>query len=340
MQAFSGWLLRAWYSPRPVWFFIPFAWIFWLLSGLRRAAYAAGLARTASVPASVIVVGNISVGGTGKTPFVIWLAAELTRMGHKVGIVSRGYSGAKRREAALVTPDSDPETAGDEAVLLARRTGLPVAVCRDRAAAANLLCSRYPMDVLLSDDGLQHYRMPRDMEIVLLDGERGLGNGWLLPAGPLRETEHRLGEVALTVIKRAAVDRFTWPGAVYMHLAVTTAVSLNDGRRVPLAEFTGQSVYALAGIGHPQQFFAALGAAGLRVDGRALADHAHLTPADVQFPGEWPVFMTEKDAVKCRSMGLARHWYVEAAADFSAADRTLILERVGKAIESRRPLNH
>ena len=340
MQAFSGWLLRAWYAPRPIWFFIPFAWLFWLLSSLSRAAYAAGFARIASVPAAVIVVGNISVGGTGKTPFVIWLAGELTRMGYKVGIISRGYGGAKRNEALLVTPDSDPETAGDEAVLLARRTGLPVAVCRDRAAAANLLCSRYPMDALLSDDGLQHHHLPRDMEIVLLDGERGLGNGWLLPAGPLREAEFRLGEVDLMVIKRAAVDRFTWPGATYMHLAVTTAVSLSDGLRVPLAEFAGQSVYALAGIGHPQQFFDALGAAGLRVDGRALSDHAHLTPADVQFPGKWPVFMTEKDAVKCRSMALTRHWYVEATADFSAADRALILERVERAIKARHPHNH
>src|SRR5580698_521768 len=129
MEAFSGWLLRAWYSPRPVWFFIPFAWLFWLLSGLRRTAYALGIASVASVPAAVIVVGNISVGGTGKTPFVIWLAAELTRLGYKVGIVSRGYGGAKHGGALLVTPDSDPAVTGDEAVLLAKRTGVPVAVC-------------------------------------------------------------------------------------------------------------------------------------------------------------------------------------------------------------------
>lgn len=340
MEAFSGWLLRAWYSPRPVWFFIPFAWLFWLLSGLRRTAYALGIASVASVPAAVIVVGNISVGGTGKTPFVIWLAAELTRLGYKVGIVSRGYGGAKHGGALLVTPDSDPAVTGDEAVLLAKRTGVPVAVCRDRAAAANLLCSRYAIDVVLSDDGLQHHRLPRDMETVLLDGERGLGNGWLLPAGPLRETEHRLNEVGLMVIKRTIASQFTWPGAVYMQLTVTTAVSLSDGRRVPLTQFAGQSVHALAGIGNPQQFFDALKAAGLQVDGRALADHARLVPGDMHFPDERPVFMTEKDAVKCRSMTLSRHWYVEAAADFSAADRALILERVERAIKARSPHNH
>lgn len=340
MKALSGWLLRAWYSPRPVWFFIPFAWFFWLLSGLRRAAYTVGLARVATVPAAVIVVGNISVGGTGKTPFVIWLAGELTRMGYKVGIVSRGYGGAKRNEALLATPDSDPEVVGDEAVLLARRTRLPVAVCRERAAAANLLCSRYPMDVILSDDGLQHHRLPRDMEIVLLDGERGLGNGWLLPAGPLRETEQRLSEADLTVIKRGTSTRFTWSGATFMQLTVTTAVSFSDGRRAPLAEFAGQAVHALAGIGNPQQFFDVLKAAGLQVEGRALQDHARLIPGDMQFPDDRPVFMTEKDAVKCRSMALTRHWYVEATADFSAADRALILERVETAIKARRPHNH
>jgi tetraacyldisaccharide 4'-kinase len=340
MEMFSGWLLRAWYSPRPVWFFIPFAWLFWLLSSLRRAAYTLRLIHSASVPAAVIIVGNISVGGTGKTPFVIWLAGELTRMGYKAGIVSRGYGGQTQSGPALVTPDSDPEVAGDEAVLLAKRTGLPVAICRDRAAAANLLCSRYTMDVLLSDDGLQHHHLSRDMEIVLLDGERGLGNGWLLPAGPLRETEQRLNEVGLTVIKRAVAPRFTWPGAAYMQLVVATAVSLNDGRRVPLTQFAGQSAHALAGIGNPQQFFDALKAAGLQVDGRALVDHARLTPGDMQFPDDRPVFMTEKDAVKCRSMALSRHWYVEAAADFSAADRALILERVERAIKARRPHNH
>lgn len=336
MQASSGWLLRAWYSPHPIWFFIPFAWLFWFLSASRRAAYALGMLRVASVPAAVIVVGNISVGGTGKTPFAIWLAGELTQRGYKTGIVTRGYGGQAHHEPMLVAPDSDPAGAGDEAVLLARRTGLPVAVCRDRTAAANLLCSRYPMDVLLSDDGLQHYHLPRDMEIVLLDGERGLGNGWLLPAGPLRETEHRLKEVALTVIKRTEAGRFTWPGAIYMHLTAATAVSLSDGRRVPLADFAGQTVHALAGIGNPQQFFDALKAAGLQVDGRALPDHARLSAEDVQFPGDEPVLMTEKDAVKCRSMALPRHWYVEAAAGFSAADRALILERVENAIKTRR----
>ncbi|HEV7166185.1 MAG TPA: tetraacyldisaccharide 4'-kinase [Gammaproteobacteria bacterium] len=338
MNGFSGWLLRAWYSPRPIWFFIPLAWLFWLLSSLRRATYGLGVLQRASLPAPVIVVGNVSVGGTGKTLFVIWLAAALTQRGYKAGIISRGYGG-KARQPMLVTPDSDPGIAGDEAVLLARRTGLPVAVCRDRAAAALMLCSRYPIDVLLSDDGLQHYRLPRDLEIVLLDGDRGLGNGWLLPAGPLRETEHRLDEADITVIKRSGAGQFTWPGAIYMPLLAETAVSLADGRRMPLAEFAGRSVHALAGIGNPEQFFATLAAAGMQVDGRALTDHTSLTPADLQFADDKPVFMTEKDAVKCRSMALPRHWYVEASAHFAESDQALILERMERCMAERRPRN-
>lgn len=338
MNGTSGWLLRAWYSPRPIWFFIPLAWLFWLLSSLRRAAYALGVLQRATLPAPVVVVGNVSVGGTGKTPFVIWLAESLAQRGHKTGIVSRGYGG-QTREPILVTPDSDTALVGDEAVLLARRTGLPVAVCSDRTAAARMLCSRYSIDVLLSDDGLQHYRLPRDLEIVLLDGERGLGNGWLLPAGPLRETEHRLDEADFTVIKRSGTGQFTWPNAIYMPLVAETAVSLADGQRVPLDHYEGQSVHALAGIGNPEQFFATLAAAGMQVDGRPLPDHAVLTPADMQFPDDKAVFMTEKDAVKCRSMVLPRHWYVEASARFADSDQTLILERVEKMLAMRRARN-
>jgi len=336
VRGFSGWLQRAWYSKHPVWFFIPLAWLFWLLGSLRRVAYTSGLLRTAVLPVPVIVAGNISVGGSGKTPFVLWLAAALAACGHKVGIVSRGHGG-ETGMPRLVTADSDAAVAGDEAVLLARRSGVPVAVCRDRPAAVELLCSRYTLDVIISDDGLQHYRLPRALEIVLLDGERGLGNGWLLPAGPLRETEGRLADAAFTVIKRTPAGRFTWPDALYMTLTADTAVSLSDGRRTALGQFAGQAVHALAGIADPGQFFATLEAAGLRVDGRPLPDHAQLAAADLQFPGTAPVFMTEKDAVKCRGLDLPRHWYVEASARFTDADQALILERVERVLAAHQP---
>ncbi|HEY1991289.1 MAG TPA: tetraacyldisaccharide 4'-kinase, partial [Gammaproteobacteria bacterium] len=223
----SAWLLRRWYSPHPVWFLIPLAWVFWLLSNLRRM-----LLRPASLPVPLIVVGNITVGGTGKTPFVLWLADELKRRGRKPGIVTRGYCG-DAATAEYVQPDSDPKRVGDETVLLARRSGVPVVAGRDRVAAAELLLQTAQVDVILSDDGLQHYRLPRCHEIVLLDGSRGLGNGWLLPAGPLRETEARLGGVQV-VIKQVPGGAFTWPDAARMSLKTDTVVSLQDGARRPL----------------------------------------------------------------------------------------------------------
>ncbi len=327
MGAFSRWLLRTWYSPHPVWFFIPLAWLFWLLSGLRRGGYAFRIFPTASLLVPVVVVGNISLGGTGKTPFVIWLAAELKRRGLRPGIVTRGY-GVEAKQARLVTTASDATQVGDEAVLLARRGGVPVAAGSDRVAAAQLLLGSSPVDVILSDDGLQHYRLPRRHEIALLDGSRGLGNGWLLPAGPLRESEARLETVDQVVIKLAPGGSFTWPEARRMRLNTDTVVSLKDGERRPLASFSGQPVHALAAIGNPQQFFATLEAAGLAVDGRGLPDHARLTPGDLEFGDERPVFMTEKDAVKCAGLDLSRHWYVEAAAEFDAAEAAAIVDRV------------
>ena len=318
----SAWLLRRWYSPHPVWFLIPLAWLFWLLSGLRKTAYALGIFSTAKLPVPVIVVGNITVGGTGKTPFVIWLAQELVKRGRKPGIVTRGYGGDSTQPRAAQA-DSDPKQVGDEALLLVRHSGAPVVVGRDRVGAAEFLLKSGSVDVILSDDGLQHHRLPRCHEIVLLDGSRGLGNGWLLPVGPMRETEARLSHVQV-VIKQVPGGRFTWPDALRMRLKADTAVSLQAGERRPLSSFTGQAVHAVAAIGNPQQFFATLASQSLKVDGRALPDHAGLSAADLSFDDALPVFMTEKDAVKCAGLDLPRHWYVEASAVFEAADAAQI----------------
>ncbi|HEY4128715.1 MAG TPA: tetraacyldisaccharide 4'-kinase [Gammaproteobacteria bacterium] len=326
----SAWLLRRWYSPHPVWFLIPLAWVFWLISSLRRLAYTLGVVPVVSLSATVIVVGNISVGGTGKTPFVIWLAQELRKRGRRPGIVTRGYGGDSRIPQ-LVTSDSDAKVVGDEAVLLTRYSDSPVAAGHDRVAAAQLLLKSGAVDVILSDDGLQHYRMARQHEIILIDGSRGLGNGWLLPAGPLRESEVRL-EGPQVVIKLTPGGGFSWPDAARMRLKVDTAVNLKDGKRRPLHSFSTQRVHAIAGIGNPQQFFATLEAAGLHVDARALSDHAVPTAADLEFGDDLPVFMTEKDAVKCTGSALARHWYLEAAADFDAGDATRILDGVERAL--------
>ncbi|HSN18806.1 MAG TPA: tetraacyldisaccharide 4'-kinase [Gammaproteobacteria bacterium] len=324
----AAWLLRRWYSPYPVWFLIPLAWLFWLLSMLRRA-----LLRPASLPVPVIVVGNITVGGTGKTPFVLWLVDELKRRGRKPGIITRGYGG-DARTPQHVLPDGDPRRVGDEAVLLARRSGVPVVAGRDRVAAARTLLGSGKVDVIVSDDGLQHYRLPRRHEFVLLDGSRGLGNGWLIPAGPLRETEARLSGVQV-VIKRVPGGDFTWPDALRMSLKTDAAVSLGTGERRPLGAFAGQRVHAVAGIGNPQQFFATLEAAGLKVDGRALPDHAVLGMTELSFRDDAPVFMTEKDAVKCAGLALSRHWYVHAEAAISPEDVARIMDGVTRALDIR-----
>ena len=324
----STWLLRRWYSPHPVWFLIPLAWVFWLLSSLRRSAYALSIAPKVTLQAPVVVVGNITVGGTGKTPFVIWLAQELRKRGHRPGIVTRGYRG-KADAPRRAESDSDPTLVGDEALLLARHSGAPVAVGSDRVAAAKLLPQ--DVDVILSDDGLQHYRLARQHEIVLLDGSRGLGNGWLLPAGPLREVESRLMGPQV-VIKMTPGGGFTWPDAVRMRLKSDTVVNLKDGKRRLLSSFSAQRVHAIAAIGNPQQFFATLEAAGLHVDGRALPDHATPGRGDLEFADDLPVFMTEKDAVKCVELALNRHWYLEAAAEFDPDDAAQILDGVERAL--------
>ncbi|HSC47490.1 MAG TPA: tetraacyldisaccharide 4'-kinase [Gammaproteobacteria bacterium] len=324
---FSDRLLAGWYSTRPVWFLVPFAWLFGMLPALRRAAYRYGVFNTATLPVPVIVAGNISVGGTGKTPFILWLARALKDRGHAPGIVTRGYGGSAR-DPCLVTPESDPGVVGDEAVLLARRSGVPVAAGRDRVAAVRLLLASSRLDLILSDDGLQHYHLPRALEIVLLDGARGLGNGWLLPAGPLREKPERLDAVGLVVIKRGGTAVFSRAGAAIMDLSQDAMVSLKDGERLPLASFAGQAVHAVAGVGHPEQFFKALESSGLKIDRRPLPDHARLGARELRFDDELPVFMTEKDAVKCLDMDLPRHWYVEASANFNGSDARRILTAV------------
>ncbi|MGH8278258.1 MAG: tetraacyldisaccharide 4'-kinase [Gammaproteobacteria bacterium] len=328
-RRFQNWLLQRWYGTRPVPWLIPFTGLFVLLAALRRAAYRLGLLRRIKLPVPVIVVGNIAVGGTGKTPFVIWLAGALQARGYSPGIVTRGYGGAVQHWPLRVSAASDPAMVGDEAVLLARRTGLPVAASPDRVAAARLLLHAAGVDLIVSDDGLQHYRLGRDLEIIMLDGARGLGNGWCLPAGPLREPAARLAHIELLVAKQGPVTARSLPStALAMQLAPEGVVNLASGARVPLGKFAGQRVHAVAGIGNPQQFFAMLRTHGLQLVEHAWPDHARFVPADFAFAEHLPVLMTEKDAIKCGQFKQTNLWYVVASAEFSAADTRTILERV------------
>jgi tetraacyldisaccharide 4'-kinase len=278
----------------------------------------------------VVVVGNLSVGGTGKTPLVCWLVARLQEWGFQPGVVTRGYGGSSEN-VLLVDSSADPSIVGDESLLLVRRTGVPVAIGRDRPSAAQLLVNA-GCDVVVSDDGLQHYALARDCEIVVVDGERRFGNGWLLPAGPLRESEARLRRVDAVVVNggRAQLE-----GALSMRLEAKDALSLIGGAIKNLREFAGHSVHAVAGIGNPERFFNMLREYGIEVVGHPLPDHARLQAADISFPDGRPVLMTEKDAVKCAAFAGAQHWYVPVTASFEGGESKLLLDIVTRAMTLR-----
>ena len=293
----------------PLW---PLAGLYGLAVGGRRLAYRSGLLRSQRLAAPVIVVGNLTVGGTGKTPLVIWLCEHLRRHGWRPGVVARGYRGRARHWPQQVRPDSDPVMVGDEAVLVARRTGCPVCVGPDRVAAGEALLAHTDANIVVSDDGLQHLALARDLEIVVMDGARGLGNGLLLPAGPLREPSGRLEEADLVV--STGEPR---PGAHLMSLEKPrlVPVGVEEAGSTSLDRLAGREVHALAGIGHPERFFAMLESHGLKVIPHPMPDHHHYHARDLTFDDDRPVVMTEKDAVKCRRWGRPGLWAVAVDAD-------------------------
>jgi tetraacyldisaccharide 4'-kinase len=277
-------------------------------------------------------VGNITAGGTGKTPLVAWLAAALTQRGKHPGIVSRGHGGATASPRAVRAAD-DPRAVGDEPLLLAR-SGLPVWIGRDRVAAARGLLGSHPqVDVIVSDDGLQHYRLRRAVEIVVVDGRRGFGNGALLPAGPLREPLARAGTVDALVVNGAPADAASLAAlqapVFAMRLVGERFVSLIDGAQSTVAgAFRGRRVHAIAGIGHPERFFADLRALGLDPVCHPFPDHHRYTARDLALPDAEAILMTDKDAIKCRELADARMWTlpVEAAVAPGLIER--ILEKI------------
>ncbi|MGH8250414.1 MAG: tetraacyldisaccharide 4'-kinase [Steroidobacteraceae bacterium] len=325
------WLLATWYGGAGSgWWLQPFAWLFAGAARMRRALYARGWLASYWSRRPVIVVGNLTVGGTGKTPFVVWLARQLRGQGLRVGIATRGYGGSARGARRLEAADT-AASAGDEAVLLRRKLGLPVAVGARRAEAVRLL--EDDCDVVVCDDGLQHYALARDVEIAVVDGARGLGNGRRLPAGPLREPGSRLSEVDAVVVNGAGFD---WPEAIRMRIEPVAAVALAGGARRLLAEFAGRPVTAVAAIGNPARFFGMLRAHGLDVAERALPDHALVTPAAAGIEAGDTVLMTEKDAVKCAGDRWLDAWYIEADARVDAAAAASLLARIAERFAQRR----
>ena len=333
------WLEAYWYRLSPLHLVLwPLSVLFGAVAALRRHLYRAGLLASKRVSVPVVVVGNINAGGTGKTPCVIWLVAWLRDHGFNPGVISRGYGG-NAAAARAATPDSDPADVGDEAVLLARRCACPVWIGDSRVAAAQALLTAHPQcNVIISDDGLQHYALKRDVELVVLDGERGCGNGMLLPAGPLREPLNRLASVDALIINGGAVfppDMLPSGVPVFdMQLDGNTFYVLREPRQdVGAGHFVRLPVRAVAAIGNPQRFFSHLHELGISFTARAFPDHHAYTAADCAFGANTAVIMTEKDAVKCeRLAGEHDSWWalrVDAVIDPAAGD--LILHKIGKA---------
>lgn len=314
-HAMAGFFNRVWYE-QSAWqrILLPLSWLYANVTDARRRLYRAGVLRSRDAPVPVVVVGNITVGGTGKTPVTLWLAECLKARSFRPGIASRGYGGRVGPEPLHVTDASEPGRVGDEPLLLARRAVCPVAVHPDRISAARLL-AQMGCDVVLADDGLQHYRLNRDFEIAVVDGARGFGNGRLLPAGPLREPVTRLSSVDRIMLKepaRDALPALAGDGAdvTPFRLAVTAVQSLHGGRRMELGDFAGSTVHAVAGIGYPESFFSLLRGHGLRVIAHPFADHARLSASDFAFGDAHPVLMTEKDAVRCARVAPQNSWVV------------------------------
>jgi tetraacyldisaccharide 4'-kinase len=305
----------------------PLALVFAVLSAARRLLYRRGVLSAQRLPVPVVVVGNISVGGTGKTPLTLWLAQQLRVRGLHPGIVSRGY-GAASREPTCVKANSEPHSVGDEAMLLAEKSACPVWVGADRVATARALLAAQPQcDFILADDGLQHYKLARDFEIAVVDAARGFGNGYLLPAGPLREPVRRLREVQAVVVNGEAMAVDTSAPIFRMRLAGDVVAALRGARVEPLSAWRGRRVHAVAGIGNPARFFDDLRAFGLEVVEHAFADHQAFTPGQLEFGDDLPVLMTEKDAVKCRRFAKP-NWFVRPVqAQVDAALVDLILKR-------------
>jgi len=352
----EAWFLREWQRNGPWQILLrPLSWLFALLAAARRALFRAGLLKVARFDVPVIVVGNITVGGTGKTPLVLAIVEQLAGAGYRCGIVTRGYvrTNAVRNAAAvthIVAPApggdivSDISDVSDEAALLASRTAAPVFAAVRRADAVRALLGAFPAtDVIVCDDGLQHYRLHRDIEICVADGARGFGNGQVLPAGPLREPETRLRSVDAVVVNRtighvggSGLDTTELPAPSFsMRLGNESFVALAHGEELGVDEvlrrFAGKRIHALAGIGNPQRFFAHLGRLGVRVAAsRAFPDHHPFVAADMPGGDADIVLMTEKDAVKCGAFADERMWFMRVDAALPAAFGEFLLNRLSE----------
>lgn len=319
-------IARIWSGDSPLWLLLlPLSWLYGLVSGAIRLMYRLGLKRAWRAPVPVVVVGNLTAGGNGKTPVVIWLVEQLQKRGIRPGVVSRGYGGKATHYPLLLAADTTTAEAGDEPVLIYQRTGVPVAVSPVRSDAVQALLAGHAVDIIITDDGLQHYALARDKEIVVIDGVRRFGNGWWLPAGPMRERATRLRSVDAVIVNGGQAK----PGEIPMHLQPGMAVNLLTGERKAVEQLP--ALVAMAGIGHPPRFFATLEQCGARLEKRVpLADHQALVEGQVDaltVPGQ-SLIMTEKDAVKCRAFAKENWWYLPVDAELSGEQPEHLLKEL------------
>ena len=332
------WIQRVWYrGGTGYWFLLPLSAIYWLVTALRRFAYRIGLRHTEVLDVPVIVIGNLTAGGTGKTPATLWLAQALSERGFRPGIVSRGYGGSKSTSPMRVDGASDPAVVGDEPVLLARRSACAVAVDRDRVRAARMLVDD-GADLIIADDGLQHLRLGRDYEICVVDGQRWLGNRLLLPAGPLREPASRLQQVDQVLVNGATRE----PGqtaieqnAIRFDLVARDVARLNGSLARPIERFAGTTVHGVAAIGNPLRFFDMLRGHGMQVIEHVFPDHAALSVTELSFGDEFEILMTEKDAVKLGTRVGDKYWYVPVDVTMDAALAGPWLEQIDSRMRER-----
>ena len=290
----------------------PVSGVFYVLSKIRRSLYHFGIFRINRFNVPVVVVGNITVGGSGKTPIVIKLVEYFKQQGRRVGVVSRGYGGSHTDASLLVNADTNALVSGDEPLLIATQTQVPVMVNKCRSQAVQDLIEQHQVEVVISDDGLQHYAMSRTVEIAVIDGHRRFGNGFFLPAGPLRESLSRLKSVDF-VINNGSV----FPGEISAQIKPTHFVNLITGEKKPLDFFSHQTCHGVAGIGHPQRFFQTLMQLGVEVQQHEFTDHYQYQVKDLEFDDNHPIIMTAKDWVKCRDFANEKMYYLEIDLDIS-----------------------
>lgn len=331
-------IVDTWYGETTIAWLKPFSSLFSVISTFRRKLYASGRKKVYRSSVPLIVVGNISVGGTGKTPLIIYLVRQLISAGYRPGVVSRGHGSKAPAYPFHVKADSPVRHSGDEALLISRNTSCPVVIDANRSNAVKSLEQNYDCNVILSDDGLQHYAMARDIEIAVVDGRRGFGNGYLIPAGPLREKPERLDDVDLIICNGESQLRFKTP-AYGMTLEPKHLCHLQSGQLFAIADImqemansrdsiandnknkedeenrvTKHKVHAIAGIGNPERFFSSLCDCGFDIISHVFDDHHAYTLQDINFDDDYEVIMTEKDAVKCMAFARKTDWYLRVDA--------------------------